>query len=81
MTCPKCGQTGVTEPSCPRCGVVFAKLKAPPAESGAVLAPAPISTPPSGGWPLWVKVILTAILVPLGTFAALLIIIIGLCMT
>jgi len=30
MDCPRCGQTGVDSPSCPRCGVVFAKLAAGP---------------------------------------------------
>src|SRR5262245_3708569 len=29
MNCPRCGQTGVTDAACPRCGVVFAKLQAP----------------------------------------------------
>ena len=28
MDCPRCGQTGVSDPTCPRCGVVFAKLGA-----------------------------------------------------
>src|SRR5260370_29073045 len=33
MDCPRCGQTAADGPSCPRCGVVFAKLRpasAPP---------------------------------------------------
>lgn len=27
MTCPRCGQSDVVEAACPRCGVVFAKLR------------------------------------------------------
>jgi hypothetical protein len=27
MDCPRCGQTNVVEPSCPRCGIVFARWK------------------------------------------------------
>ena len=27
MDCPRCGQTGADGPSCPRCGVVFAKVR------------------------------------------------------
>jgi tetratricopeptide (TPR) repeat protein len=27
MNCPRCGQSDVEEPACPRCGVIFARLK------------------------------------------------------
>lgn len=29
MNCPRCGQTNVAQPTCPRCGVIFEKLAAP----------------------------------------------------
>lgn len=45
MDCPRCGQTGVEDdPACPRCGVVFAKLRAAgprPRLQSEVVAPAP----------------------------------------
>jgi tetratricopeptide (TPR) repeat protein len=30
MDCPRCGHTGIADPICPRCGVVFAKLGSDP---------------------------------------------------
>lgn len=30
MDCPRCGQPDVTDAACPRCGVIFAKLRPPP---------------------------------------------------
>jgi tetratricopeptide (TPR) repeat protein len=33
MDCPRCGQPGVTEPACPRCGVIVAKARAARATS------------------------------------------------
>jgi len=40
MQCPRCGQAEVTEPACPRCGVIFAKIRAPRAQ-----APRPTVSP------------------------------------
>jgi hypothetical protein len=52
MDCPRCGQTGVEDdPACPRCGVVFAKLRTAgprPRLRSEVVAP-----PPGGGSRLW----------------------------
>ncbi|PYQ24983.1 MAG: hypothetical protein DMF79_00350, partial [Acidobacteria bacterium] len=45
MDCPRCGQTGADGPACPRCGVVFAKLRADRAAPG--LPPAR-ELPPAG---------------------------------
>src|SRR5260370_30849568 len=42
MECPRCGQTDVQAPACPRCGVVFVKLR--PAR---VRAPAPEPSSPA----------------------------------
>src|SRR5258708_18500652 len=44
MVCPRCGQTDVQEPACPRCGVVFAKLR-PPRERAPVPEPSPPAPP------------------------------------
>lgn len=47
MDCPRCGQTGVEDdPACPRCGVVFAKLRAAgprPRLQSEVAAPIPVA--------------------------------------
>src|SRR5260221_1804041 len=52
MDCPRCGQTGVEDdPACPRCGVVFAKLRTAgprPRLQSEIVAP-----PPAGGSRLW----------------------------
>src|SRR5258706_15403325 len=52
MDCPRCGQTGVEDdPACPRCGVVFAKLRTAgprPRLQSEIVAP-----PPAGGARLW----------------------------
>jgi tetratricopeptide (TPR) repeat protein len=39
MTCPRCALADVTEPGCPRCGVVFAKLAARPEPAATVPRP------------------------------------------
>jgi hypothetical protein len=48
MDCPRCGFAGATTPSCPQCGVVFAKLREPRPRAAA---PEPTSntaaTPPT----------------------------------
>lgn len=51
MTCPRCGQTDVPEdePACRRCGVVFAKLRAPRTRP-EVVPPATAEPPPDRGY-------------------------------
>ena len=44
MTCPRCGQGEVESPACPRCGVIFAKLRPPKAEPRIPAASAASST-------------------------------------
>jgi tetratricopeptide (TPR) repeat protein len=53
MDCPRCGQPGVTEAACPRCGVIVAKARAPrgsataaPVKTAPDTAPATRSGPP-----------------------------------
>ncbi len=61
MICPRCGPPEVDEPSCPRCGVVFAKLSSrarPPLPS--VAAPeAPAES--QGGGQGWIVALLVAL--------------------
>jgi tetratricopeptide (TPR) repeat protein len=42
MECPRCGQTDVEAAACPRCGVIFAKLRPP-----RVRSPGPEASPPA----------------------------------
>src|SRR5688500_13720748 len=49
MDCPRCGQPQVTEPACPRCGVVFAKLAAArPRHAPSAAAPSEKTAKASG---------------------------------
>jgi hypothetical protein len=52
MDCPRCGQPGVTEAACPRCGVIVAKARTPrpaPAAAPGQETPSSEETPPRGG--------------------------------
>lgn len=46
MDCPRCGQTAANGPSCPRCGVVFAKLRRARAPAPARVEPSPPTEAP-----------------------------------
>jgi tetratricopeptide (TPR) repeat protein len=49
VDCPRCGETAVTDPVCPRCGVVFAKLRErPPRPATSVVAKPPPREATSG---------------------------------
>jgi tetratricopeptide repeat protein len=65
--CPRCGQTLAGEPACPRCGVIFAKLKprepVEAARSIASLAYAPAAVPARAGVPWGLVVGFAALLI------------------
>ena len=46
--CPRCGQTAVAEPACPRCGIILAKARAN-ADRRRSVAPAPNPAPAHAG--------------------------------
>lgn len=60
-TCPRCAQADVDGPSCPRCGVVFAKLAAHESADRRARRPAPPPRRGSGSpWP-WLALGLAAV--------------------
>src|SRR5262245_33494401 len=62
MDCPRCGHAAVPEDSCPRCGVVFAKLAAHRRRTPTASEPAGSAHGVSLGWILPVAGVLVALL-------------------
>jgi hypothetical protein len=59
--------------------VLFARIKT---EERPPEPPAPpVSTLPRRGLPLWAKILIASVLVPLGTLAALIVLVLGICMS